>query len=168
MLKHVLLVLAALCVGAALAGSASAAVAAPSAVARPSATRDCGDIRAASWSFRQDTHSITGSHYSVRASNLACATARSLAAKMTYKKLPMTYEPSPGGFDRKLLLGYSCLVMVPPGFQLSRGRCFPGTNLALLQLQISRMDPKMKSFSWTACVAVPARHEHMLCTVRRT
>ena len=87
---------------------------------------------------------------------------------MTYKKLPMTYKPAPGGFDRKLLLGYSCLVMVPPGFQLSRGRCFPGTNLALLQMQISRMDPKMKSFSWTACVAVPARHEHMLCTVRRT
>ncbi len=87
---------------------------------------------------------------------------------MTYKKLPMTYKPAPGGFDRKLLPGYGCLVVVPPGFQLSRGGCFPGTNLAKLQMQVSRMDPNTKSFSWGVCVAVPARHEHMLCTVRRT
>jgi hypothetical protein len=130
-------------------------VIAPSAVARPSATRDCGDIRAATWGFRDGAGSITGSHYSVRATNFPCATARGLAAKMTYKKSTGT------GFNRKLLPGYTCLVSVPPGFRLGRGGCSVGVKVTL-------MDPNIKSFTWGVCQAFPARHEHMLCTVRRT
>jgi hypothetical protein len=133
----------------------SLCVVAPSAVARSRATRDCGDIRAATWGFRQGTHSVTGSHYSVGAVNFPCATARGLAAKMTYKKSAGT------GFDRKLLPGYTCLVSVPAGVRLSRGGCSVGVKVTL-------MDPNIKSFSWHVCEAVPARHEHMLCTVRRT
>jgi hypothetical protein len=130
-------------------------VVAPSAVARSSATRDCGDIRAAIWGTREGTRSIVGSHYSVNAINFPCATARRLAAKMTYKKSAGT------GFDRKLLPGYTCLVSVPPGFRLSRGGCSVGAKVTL-------MDPNIKSFAWHVCVAIPARHEHMICTVRRS
>jgi hypothetical protein len=128
---------------------------APSATARPSVVRDCGDIRAATWDFRQGAHSITGSHYSVSATNFACATARKLAAKMTFKKAAGT------GFNRTMLPGYTCLVAVPTGFLLSRGSCSVGAKVIL-------MDPNVKSFSWHVCEAVPARHEHPLCTVRRT
>lgn len=131
-------------------------VVAPSAaMARSSATRDCGDIRAATWSTREGTHSITGSYYSVGAINFPCATARRLAAKMTYTKSAGT------GFNRKLLPGYTCLVSVPPGFRLSRGGCSVGVKVTL-------MDPNIKSFTWHVCQAVPARNEHLLCSVRRT
>jgi hypothetical protein len=128
---------------------------APSALARSSAARDCGDISGATWSARQGAHSATGSHYTVVATSFPCATARRLAAKLTYAKAAVT------GFNRQLLPGYTCLVSVPPGFLMSRGGCFVGTKVVL-------MDPKAKSFSWHVCEAVPARHEHMLCTVRRT
>ena len=124
-------------------------------MARSSATRDCGDIRAATWGIREGSHSITGSHYSVGANNFPCATARGLAAKMTYTKSAGT------GWNQKLLPGYTCLVSVPPGFKLSRGGCSVGGKVTL-------MDPNIKSFNWHVCEAVPARNEHMLCTVRRT
>ena len=130
-------------------------VVAPSAMGRSSATRDCGDIHGATWGARQGAHSVTGSHYSVSATNFPCATARRLAAKLTYKRSAGT------GFNRKLLPGYTCLVSVPPGFLLSRGGCSVGAKVILL-------DPKIKSFGWHVCEAVPARHEHVLCTVRRT
>lgn len=128
---------------------------APSAGARSNAARDCGDILGASWTAREGTHSVTGSHYSVSATNFACATARRLAAQMTHKKSPGT------GFNRKLLPGYTCLVSVPPGFLLSRGGCSVGTKVVL-------MNPSIKSFTWHVCEAVPARREHLLCTIRRT
>jgi len=130
-------------------------VVAPSAVARSSVARDCGDIRGATWGFRQGSHSITGSHYSVGAENFPCATARRLAAKLTYKKATRT------GYNRTLLPGYTCVVAVPAGFLLSRGSCFVGAKIIL-------MDRKAKRFGWAVCEAVPARHEHPLCTVRRT
>jgi hypothetical protein len=127
----------------------------PSALAHSSAARDCGDIRAATWSVREGAHSATGNHYTVSATNFPCPTARRLATKMTYKKSPGT------GFSRKLLPGYSCLVSVPRGLLLSRGGCSVGANVMLL-------DPKIKSFTWHVCQAIPARHEHLACTVRRT
>ena len=74
----------------------------------------------------------------------------------------MTYKKSAGtGFNRKLLPGYTCLVSVPRGFLLSRGGCSVGANVILT-------DPKIKSFGWHVCEAVPARDEHLLCKVRRT
>jgi hypothetical protein len=30
------------------------------------------------------------------------------------------------------------------------------------------LDPKIKGFTWHVCQAIPARHEHLACTVRRT
>jgi hypothetical protein len=122
----------------------------------PPKAAPCGDIVGGAWSVRDrlSGKGLTGSHYTVAATNFPCAKARTLVAKLTRRR---SLGPGPTA----LLPGFMCISGIPKGIQLQHGGCAVGTSPILMPT------PGIKSFKWQACVAIPARHEHPSCTTRR-
>ena len=141
----------------ALAGGASAAPPSPPNIGSPGKTVPCGDIVGARWTVRDrlSGEGLTGTHYSVSATNFACATTRSLVVKLTQRR-------SRGTGVTALLPGFMCATGIPAGVQIMRARCVIGTKPSDFIPH-----PGQKVFAFGACVAIPARHEHMSCATRR-
>jgi hypothetical protein len=91
----------------------------------------------------------TGSHYSVYAVNIPCASARSLVSRMVHKH-------SPGlGPSTSLLAGYTCLISnVPNGMLLFAGGCARGKFVQPMPT------PDVKSFRWMPCYSTPRSATH--------
>ena len=141
----------------ALAGGASAAPPSPPNIGSPGKTVACGDIVGARWTVRDRVsgEGLTGTHYSLSATNFPCARARSLAVTLTHRR-------SRGMDVTALLPGFMCATGIPAGMQNTRARCVIGTKTSDFIPH-----PGQKLFAFGACVAIPARHEHMSCTTRK-
>jgi hypothetical protein len=127
------------------------------AVSKPPKAVACGDIVGGTWSVRDrlSGKGLSGSHYTVHATNFPCAKARMLVVKLTRRK---SLGPGPTA----LLPGFMCISGIPKGVQLQHGGCSVGTSPNIMPAAGSKV------FSWQACVAIPARHEHPTCTTRRS
>jgi hypothetical protein len=126
------------------------------ALSKPPKAVPCGDIIGGTWSVkdRLSGQGLSGNHYTVAATNFPCAKARTLVVKLTRRK---SLGPGPTA----LLPGFMCITGIPKGVQLQHGGCSVGTSPNIMPTSTSKV------FSWKACVAIPARHEHPSCTTRK-
>jgi len=121
----------------------------------PPKAAPCGDMVGGPWSVkdRVSGKSLSGNHYTVSTVNYPCAKARTFVAKLTRRR---SLGPGPVA----LLPGFMCISGLPKGVQLQHGACGVGTSPVIMPT------PGVKTFSWQACVAIPARHLHPTCTTR--
>jgi hypothetical protein len=135
--------------GGAVLGLASRA---PSANAQTVAgQKNCGDMAGPVWHFlvAGEKRGSTGSHYTVGAVNMPCATARALTARMIRKQ-------SPGrGLNTKILPGYMCNISTPPGQLSMIGGCVAG--------KVMMPTPATRSFNWHHCEFVLGTGAHPTC-----
>jgi hypothetical protein len=111
---------------------------------------NCGDMAGPVWHLIpvNEKRGATGSHYSVSATNMACAKARALALKMTHLR-------SPGkGLNSSILPGYTC-VMPPANQPLTIGGCVAGRVLL--------PTPGSTGFNWHQCQYVQGTGAHPTC-----
>jgi hypothetical protein len=125
------------------------------ALSKPPKAVLCGDIAGGVWSVRDrlSGKGLSGTHYTVTATSFPCARARALVVKLTRRT---SLGPGPTA----LLAGFMCITGLPKGVQLQHGGCSVGTSPMIMPTAQSKV------FSWRACIAIPARHEHPTCTTR--
>jgi len=125
------------------------------ALSKPPKAVPCGDIVGGTWTVRDRVSGkgLSGTHYTVTATSFPCARARTLVVKLTRRK---SLGPGP----TPLLSGFMCITGIPKGVQLQHGGCSVGTSPMIMPTSTSKV------FSWKACVAIPARHEHPSCATR--
>ena len=115
------------------------------------AQTDCGDMPGPVWHLIvvNEKRGATGSHYTVTATNMPCAKARSLALRLTRLR-------SPGkGFNSSILPGYTCMILPPVNQPLTIGGCVAGKVLT--------PTPGAKGFNWHHCQYVLATRAHPTC-----
>ena len=113
-----------------------------------SAPTDCGDIAGPVWHVfvTGERKGATGSHYTVTGTNMPCAKARALTAKLIRLRAPGR------GFDKKILSGYTCLNPIsnaPAGSLFFGGGCVVGAAVIPV--------PAASAFNWHPCQLVKTR-----------